>query len=155
MFPSTDPYLPDLAASMGRPAKLRRLVASLLLVFALIAGLVVNHAPTASADSPTADTTSGASPTGACYQLYPASPSNVRATLLSPYSIRLTWTDNSCNEDVFRLYDNGLYVGTVNANVTYATFNVQRYSTHCYSVVAVRGMWYTSSPAYASCVQAR
>ncbi|MCF7890706.1 fibronectin type III domain-containing protein [Candidatus Bipolaricaulota bacterium] len=48
----------------------------------------------------------------------PASPGGLSSSVMSPTKIRLSWEDNSDNEDGFRIYRNGNEVATVGANVT-------------------------------------
>jgi len=48
----------------------------------------------------------------------PTAPSNLSATAVSQTQINLSWSDNSNNEDGFKVYRNGSYLASVGANVT-------------------------------------
>ncbi|MCF7891201.1 fibronectin type III domain-containing protein [Candidatus Bipolaricaulota bacterium] len=48
----------------------------------------------------------------------PAPPRELSSKALSPSKIKLTWTDNSDNEEGFRIYRNGSEIATVGENVT-------------------------------------
>ncbi|MBS3787766.1 fibronectin type III domain-containing protein [Candidatus Bipolaricaulota bacterium] len=51
------------------------------------------------------------------YQV-PDMPGSLSSKAMSPSKVRLTWNDNSDNEDGFRIYRNGTEIATVGANVT-------------------------------------
>ncbi len=53
----------------------------------------------------------------------PTAPSGATGTDFTQSSIRLYWTDNSGNEEGFRMYRNGVQVATVGANTTTYTFS--------------------------------
>lgn len=72
----------------------------------------------------------------------PAAPSNLQAEALSKTEIRLTWKDNSNNEDGFKIErktTDGTYtlIGSVGANVTtYTDMNLNPATTYYYRVYA-------------------
>jgi hypothetical protein len=83
----------------------------------------------------------------------PVAPSNLAATLLTgPTRIQLTWTDNSNNENLFRVYrsvNGGAFTNyatvtrtatqrtATGGNVTYTNFAVTAGNTYAYYVIAV------------------
>ncbi|MBN1669921.1 MAG: fibronectin type III domain-containing protein [Kiritimatiellae bacterium] len=71
----------------------------------------------------------------------PAAPSGLAATVLSATEVRLTWTDNADNEDLYKVYrspDPGsgwVRIGTLSADATvYADAGLSPGSTHYYKV---------------------
>jgi hypothetical protein len=67
----------------------------------------------------------------------PAAPSNLAATSVSREQINLAWTDNSGDEDGFKIYRDGVYIGQVGANVTaYQDSGRQCGTSYAYTVRA-------------------
>ncbi|MCF7875439.1 fibronectin type III domain-containing protein [Candidatus Bipolaricaulota bacterium] len=67
----------------------------------------------------------------------PSSPGQLKTETLSPSRIKLTWNDNSSNEDGFRIYRNGNTVATVGANTgSYIHKGLSGETRYCYQVVA-------------------
>ena len=73
----------------------------------------------------------------------PISPTNLTTTALSQTQINLSWTDNSDNEDIFRIErkpgPGGVYteIATVGANVTaYQDSGLTANTEYCYRVRA-------------------
>ncbi len=67
----------------------------------------------------------------------PAGPGRLDTETESPTEIRLSWQDNSDNEEGFRIYRNGNRVATVGANTTsYVHKNLESETRYCYQVVA-------------------
>lgn len=67
----------------------------------------------------------------------PAAPSNLVATAVSASRIDLTWTDNSTNEQGFRLYRDGLLAASLGANTTsYQDVGLDCGRSYSYYVVA-------------------
>ncbi len=67
----------------------------------------------------------------------PSSPGSLRTETLSPSSIKLTWNDNSNNEQGFRIYRNGSRIATVGANSSaYIHEGLNSETRYCYEVVA-------------------
>jgi len=64
-------------------------------------------------------------------------PGGLSSRVLSPTKIRLTWDDNSDNEEGFRIYRNGNRVSTVGPNSTkFVHKGLQGETRYCYEVVA-------------------
>lgn len=79
----------------------------------------------------------------------PTSPSGETATVLSSSSIRFSWTDNSNNEDGFRIWD-GVSYTTVAAGVTSKEFTgypPEKYM--CFQVVAFNTVGFSATTPYA------
>lgn len=67
----------------------------------------------------------------------PSAPSNLTATAISSSRIDLSWTDNSSNEDEFRIYRAGTQIDTVGANTTtYSDTGLSSDTSYCYEVQA-------------------
>ncbi|MEF8917653.1 MAG: fibronectin type III domain-containing protein, partial [Candidatus Bipolaricaulota bacterium] len=67
----------------------------------------------------------------------PTSPGGLTAEAISSREIRLTWSDNSDNEDGFRIYRNGTEIATVGPNVTsYTDSGLEQGKSYNYSVAS-------------------
>ncbi len=67
----------------------------------------------------------------------PGSPSGLTVNALSPTRIKVSWQDNSDNEDGFRIYRNGNKIATVGPNTTsYVHKNLSSDTRYCYQVVS-------------------
>ena len=70
----------------------------------------------------------------------PAAPSNLSAQAASCSQINLEWNDNSGNEEGYKIYRNGSYVGQVGMNVkSYQDTGLSENTTYSYYVRAFRG----------------
>lgn len=70
----------------------------------------------------------------------PDSPTSLTGNALSTSEIELNWTDNSDNEDGFRIYRDGSSVDTVGANTTtYTDTGLSSGTTYTYEVAAYKG----------------
>jgi hypothetical protein len=66
----------------------------------------------------------------------PATPSNLQAAALDSTRIKLTWTDNSDNEDGFHIYSED-YVATVGSNTTsYIVTDLEPDTWYCHHIFA-------------------
>jgi len=97
------------------------------------------------ADGDSAYTNTASATTPACPVNPPAAPTNLKATGKGAAKITLTWTDNSNNEDGFRIYRgtdgvNFNLLDTVSPNITsYDDFTAQSGVTYYYKVCAYNG----------------
>jgi len=74
------------------------------------------------------------------FTVKPAAPSNLSAQTASCSQINLNWTDNSGNEEGYRIYRNGSYLGQVGANaISYQDTGLGENTTYSYYVKAFRG----------------
>jgi ribosomal protein L40E len=78
----------------------------------------------------------------------PSAPSNVSGQANSRSQITIYWVDTSYNEDGFRIYRNGTFVGSVGSNVTAFQDTGLQYGTkYAYSVAAYNGVGEARSAA--------
>ncbi|MFN8474317.1 MAG: fibronectin type III domain-containing protein [Anaerolineae bacterium] len=85
----------------------------------------------------------------------PSAPSNLLATPTATTQIRLTWVDNSSNENGFKVYEDGssTSLATVGANVTtFTVTGVTPGTYHCYHVTAYNAQG-ESGPSGSDCAQ--
>lgn len=74
------------------------------------------------------------------FTVKPAAPSNLSAQATSCNQVTLYWTDNSGNEEGYKIYRNGSYVGQVGMNATsYQDTGLSENTTYSYYVRAFRG----------------
>ena len=74
------------------------------------------------------------------FTVRPAAPSNLSAQATSCNQVTLYWTDNSGNEEGYKIYRNGSYVGQVGMNATsYQDTGLSENTTYSYYVRAFRG----------------
>ncbi|MGB9873219.1 MAG: peptidoglycan DD-metalloendopeptidase family protein, partial [Anaerolineae bacterium] len=74
------------------------------------------------------------------FTVKPAAPSNLSAQTASCNQVNLYWTDNSGNEEGYKVYRNGSYVGQVGMNSTnYQDTGLSENTTYSYYVKAFRG----------------
>ena len=74
------------------------------------------------------------------FTVKPAAPSNLSAQTASCSQINLYWTDNSGNEEGYKIYRNGSYVGQVGMNATsYQDTGLNGNTSYSYYVRAFRG----------------
>lgn len=74
------------------------------------------------------------------FTVRPAAPSNLSAQTVSCNQVNLAWSDNSGNEDGYKIYRDGAHVATVGANVTsYQNTGLSGSSTYSFYVKAYRG----------------
>ncbi len=74
------------------------------------------------------------------FTVRPAAPSSLSAQTASCSQINLYWTDNSGNEEGYRIYRNGVYVAQVGANATYyQDTNLSENVSYTYYVKSFRG----------------
>jgi len=74
------------------------------------------------------------------FTVKPAAPSNLSAQAVSCSEINLQWNDNSGNEEGYKIYRNGSYVGQVGANTTsYQDAGLNENTSYSYYVRAFRG----------------
>jgi len=74
------------------------------------------------------------------FTVKPAAPSNLSAQAASCSQVNLFWNDNSGNEEGYKIYRNGSYVGQVGADTkTYQDTLVSENTSYSYYVKAFRG----------------
>jgi murein DD-endopeptidase MepM/ murein hydrolase activator NlpD len=74
------------------------------------------------------------------FTVKPAAPSNLSAQTASCSQVNLYWTDNSGNEEGYKIYRNGSYVGQVGMNATsYQDTGLNGNTSYSYYVRAFRG----------------
>jgi len=74
------------------------------------------------------------------FTVKPAAPSNLSAQTASCSQVNLYWTDNSGNEEGYKIYRNGSYVGQVGMNATsYQDTGLSENTSYSYYVKAFRG----------------
>ena len=74
------------------------------------------------------------------FTVKPATPSNLSAQAASCNQVNLSWTDNSANEEGYKIYRNGACVGQVGANVaSYQDTGLSENTSYSYYVKAFRG----------------
>jgi murein DD-endopeptidase MepM/ murein hydrolase activator NlpD len=74
------------------------------------------------------------------FTVRPAAPSNLDAQTASCSQINLYWNDNSGNEEGYKVYRNGFYIGQVGMNTTsYKDTGRNENTTYSYYVKAFRG----------------
>jgi surface antigen len=74
------------------------------------------------------------------FTVRPAAPSNLSAQAASCSQVNLTWNDNSGNEEGYRIYRNGSYVGQVGMNTTsHQDTGLGENTSYSYYVKAFRG----------------
>jgi len=74
------------------------------------------------------------------FAVRPAAPSNLSAQTASCSQVNLYWTDNSGNEEGYKIYRNGTYVGQVGMNSTsYQDTGLNENTSYSYYVKAFRG----------------
>lgn len=92
------------------------------------------------------------------FTVKPGAPSNLTAVAASCNQINLSWNDNSGNEEGYKIYRNGIYLGHVGANATsYQDTGLSGNTPYSYTVKAYRGAIdsnssNTSSTSTPSCV---
>ncbi|MEJ5312349.1 MAG: Ig-like domain-containing protein [Anaerolineae bacterium] len=87
------------------------------------------------------------------FTVRPNAPSGLVAQAIACDQINLSWTDNSGNEEGYKVYRNGVYIGEVGANVTsYWDTGITENTSYSYYVKAFRGSIESaaSNTAYAS-----
>lgn len=74
------------------------------------------------------------------FTVKPSAPSNLSAQTASCSQVNLYWTDNSGNEEGYKIYRNGSYVGQVGMNATsYQDTGLSGNASYSYHVRAFRG----------------
>lgn len=74
------------------------------------------------------------------FTVRPAAPSNLGTQVVSCSQVNLSWTDNSRNEEGYKIYRSGSYVGQVGADATsYQDTNLNGSTSYSYYVRAFRG----------------
>ncbi|MDX9953134.1 MAG: Ig-like domain-containing protein [Anaerolineae bacterium] len=74
------------------------------------------------------------------FTVRPNAPSGLVAQAVACNQVNLSWTDNSGNEEGYRIYRDGVSISTVSANVTnYEDTGVGENSSHSYYIKAFRG----------------
>ena len=74
------------------------------------------------------------------FTVKPATPTNLNTQAVSCNQVNLTWSDNSGNEEGYKVYRNGSYVGQVGMNTTsYQDTGLSENTTYSYYVKAFRG----------------
>jgi len=74
------------------------------------------------------------------FTVRPAAPSNLSAQAVSCHQVNLYWTDNSSNEEGYRIYRNGSQVGQVGMNATsYQDDSLNENTSYSYYIRAFRG----------------
>lgn len=74
------------------------------------------------------------------FTVRPAAPTGLSAQAVSCSQINLSWSDNSGNEEGYKVYRNGAYVGQVGMNATsYQDMGLSQSTTYTYYVKAYRG----------------
>ena len=74
------------------------------------------------------------------FTVYPGTPSNLQASPVSCSQINLSWSDNSGNEDGYKVYRNGSLISTLGSNITsYQDPGLTGNANYSYTVKAYRG----------------